>query len=235
MSAMLLLLRRLPTSNGHRVLVLPGFSASDRSTDPLRNLLRQLDYRTYRWDLGVNVGRMRRILEGLVGKLDQTYQRRKGPVPIVGCSLGGIHARDLAHARTDVVCQVVARDSHIQMLEEDAPTARPTWKALSRCHSSDFGQEVRDLYRPPVTIPNTSSYSRIDGVVSWQACLIPRTATRANVWIFRSRWVGLNSAAIADRLARGRTSCRRGTCVARSLRQSIPTLNVYSPRRLPDQ
>jgi pimeloyl-ACP methyl ester carboxylesterase len=205
MSAMLPLLRRLPTGDGHPVLVLPGFSASDRSTDPLRNLLRRLDYRTYGWGLGVNVGPTRRILDGLVRKLDQAYQRRGEPVSIVGWSLGGIYARELARARPDVVRQVITLGSPIQMIEADSSSAQPMWDAMSRYHSPGFRQEMRDVHRPPLAIPNTSIYSRTDGVVSWQACLVPRTATSENVRVFGSHCgLGFNSAAItviADRLA----------------------------------
>jgi pimeloyl-ACP methyl ester carboxylesterase len=205
MSAMLPLLRRLPAGDGHPVLVLPGFSASDRSTDPLRNLLRRLGYRTYGWGLGVNVGPTRRILDGLVSKLDQAYQRRSEPVSIVGWSLGGIYARELARARPDVVRQVITLGSPIQMIEADSSSAQPMWEAMSRYHSPGFRREMRDVHRPPLAIPNTSIYSRHDGVVSWQACLVPRTATSENVRVFGSHCgLGFNSAAItviADRLA----------------------------------
>ncbi len=205
MSAMLPLLRRLPTGDGHPVLVLPGFSASDLSTDPLRNLLRRLGYWTYGWGLGVNVGPTRRILDGLVRKLDQAHQRRKEPVSIVGWSLGGIYARELARARPDVVRQVITLGSPIQMIEADSSSAQPMWDAMSRYHSPGFRQEMRDVQRPPLAIPNTSIYSRTDGVVSWQACLVPRTATSENVRVFGSHCgLGFNSAAItviADRLA----------------------------------
>jgi pimeloyl-ACP methyl ester carboxylesterase len=205
MSVMLPLLRRLPTGDGHPVLVLPGFSASDRSTDPLRKVLRRLGYRTYGWGLGVNVGPTRRILDGLVAKLDRAYQRSEQPVSIVGWSLGGIYARELARARPDMVRQVVTLGSPIQMIEADSSSAQPMWEAMSRYHSPGFRRAMRDVHRPPLEIPNTSIYSRTDGVVSWQACLVERTATSENVRVFGSHCgLGFNSAAIAviaDRLA----------------------------------
>ena len=153
MSAMLPLLRRLPAGDGHPVLVLPGFSASDRSTDPLRNLLRRLGYRTYGWGLGVNVGPTPRILDGLVRRLDRAFQRRGQQVSIVGWSLGGIYARELARARPEMVRQVVTLGSPIQMIEADSSSAQPMWEAMSRYHSPGFRREMRDVHRPPLTVP----------------------------------------------------------------------------------
>jgi len=180
MSAMLPVLRRLPAGDGHPVLVLPGFTASDRSTHPLRGLLRHLGYRTYGWGLGVNVGPTRPILDGLVSRLDRAFERRTEPVSIVGWSLGGIYARELARSRPDLVRQVVTLGSPIQMTESD-------------------------VHGRPLTTPNTSIYSRTDGIVSWQASLVHRTATSENVRVYGSHCgLGFNSAAIAviaDRLA----------------------------------
>ena len=186
MSVLLPMLRRLPKGDGHPVLVLPGFTASDRSTEPLRRVLRSLGYRTYGWGLGVNVGPTSRILEGLVRKLDRAHQRRNEPVSIVGWSLGGIYARELARARPELVRQVITPGSPIQMIETDSSSAQPMWEAMSRYHAPGFRRAMRDVHRPPLTIPNTSIYSRTDGVVSWQACLVERTPTSENVRVFGS-------------------------------------------------
>ena len=236
MSAMQPLLRRLPAGDGHPVLVLPGFSASDRSTDPLRNLLRRLDYRTYGWGLGVNVGPTRRILDGLVSKLDVVCQRRSAPVSIVGWSLGGIYARELARARPDLVRQVITLGSPIQMIEADSSSAQQMWEAMSRYHSPGFRQAMRDVHRPPLTTPNTSIYSRTDGVVSWQACLVPRTSTSENVRVYGSHCgLGFNSSVIsviADRLAQPIGSWEHFS-PPWYLRGAFPPATDRDPERLP--
>jgi len=205
MSALLPALRRLPHGDGHPVLVLPGFSASDRSTAPLRSLLKRLGYRTYGWGLGVNVGPTSRILEGLVRKLDRAYQRRGEPVSIIGWSLGGIYARELARARPDRVRQVITLGSPIQMVAADSSSAQPIYESLQKYHSPSFSRPVRESERPLLPVPSTSIYSRTDGVVSWQACLVRRTSTSENVRVFGSHCgLGFNAAAItviADRLA----------------------------------
>lgn len=184
MSALLPLLRRLPSGDGHPVLVLPGFIASDRSTAPLRKLLRQLGYRTYGWGLGANMGPSRDVLDGLVDRLDRAHDRRREPVSIVGWSLGGVYARELARARAALVRQVITLGSPIRNAQEAAAG--------------------RDFSRP-LPVPSTSIYTRTDGVVPWRSSLIERTETSENVRVEGSHCgLGFNAAAIAviaDRLA----------------------------------
>jgi len=205
MSTLLPVLRRLPKGDGHPVLVLPGFSAGDRSTSALRDLLKRLGYRTYGWGLGVNVGPTSRILEGLVRRLDRAYQRRNEPVSIIGWSLGGIYARELARACPAQVRQVITLGSPIQMVAADSSSAQPIYESLRKYHSPSFTRPVRESGRPLLPVPSTSIYTRTDGIVSWQACLIRRTPTSENVRVFGSHCgLGFNAAAItaiADRLA----------------------------------
>lgn len=184
MSALLPLLRRLPSGDGHPVLVLPGFIASDRSTAPLRTLLRRLGYRTYGWGLGSNMGPSPDVLAGLVERLDRAHDRRREPVSIIGWSLGGVYARELARARAALVRQVITLGSPIR----DA-------------HAAAAG---RDFSRP-LPVPSTSIYTRTDGVVPWRSSLIERTSNSENVRVEGSHCgLGFNAAAIvviADRLA----------------------------------
>jgi pimeloyl-ACP methyl ester carboxylesterase len=205
MSLNMPLLRRLPHGDGHPVLVLPGFMASDRSTQPLRRLLRDMGYRTYGWGLGVNVGPTERILEGLARKLDRAFRKSGQPVSIIGWSLGGIFARELTRARPDQVRQVIMLGSPIQMVEEDSSSAQPLWDVLRHHHAASIDRSVRDIDRPEINVPSTSIYSKSDGIVSWQSCLVEQTDHSENVRVFGSHCgLGYNTsviAVIADRLA----------------------------------
>ena len=96
-AASLPLLLRLPKGDGRPVLVLPGFMASDTSTEPLRWLLRHLEYRTYDWDQGRNIGPTATIVDGLVDRFDQVVVAETGePITLIGWSLGGLYSRALA-------------------------------------------------------------------------------------------------------------------------------------------
>lgn len=205
MSAMLPLLRRLPKGDGHPVLVFPGFTAGDRSTEPLRRLLRDLGYRTYGWGLGSNVGPTQRILDGIFQRLDRAHGRDGLPVSLIGWSLGGIYAREIARVRPDLVRQVITLGSPIQMTENDESSASRIWDSLRRHHAPGFRPPEREADRPLLAVPSTSIYTRTDGIVNWKACLIRKTDRSENIRVYGSHCgLGFNAAAIyamADRLA----------------------------------
>src|SRR5690606_28808512 len=91
------LLRRLAHGDGHPVLILPGFLASDLSTRPLRRFLRDLGYWAHRWNLGVNLGLTGDLEQRLAERLEEVYRRHGRRVSLIGWSLGGVYARVLAN------------------------------------------------------------------------------------------------------------------------------------------
>jgi len=206
MTAMLPALRRLAKGDGHHVIVLPGLAAGDGSTLPLRRLLRDLGYHAHGWRLGQNVGPTPKILQGLGALIDRISQQANGePVSLIGWSLGGLYARELARVAPDQVRVVITLGSPIQMDENDQSNAQRMWDALKRFHNPEFKRDVRAAFRPPLQVPATSIYSRTDGVVNWRTSLIRRSATSENIRVYGSHCgLGFNNAAVyavADRLA----------------------------------
>src|SRR5712672_627724 len=105
------LLLRAPKGDGHPVLALPGFLASDLSMAPMRRYLKELGYDAHAWNLGRNLGGVaskRAALRDLVSQIHDTSGRK---VSIVGWSLGGIYARDLALQLPDMVRSVITLGS----------------------------------------------------------------------------------------------------------------------------
>ena len=198
-------IRCLPHGDGHPVIVFPGFTAGDRSTAPLRKVLRELGYRTYGWGSGVNIGPTTAILTGLVRRLDRAYRRDERPATLIGWSLGGIYARELARAYPSRVRSVVTLGSPIQMTGADRSGASRMWETMQQYHERGFARPERDARKPALAMPSTSIYSRTDGVVDWRASLIERTDRSENIRVIGSHvGLGFNSAvayAVADRLA----------------------------------
>ena len=95
--------------NGPPALVLPGFLATDRTTMDLRRALAMAGWRTYPWGLGMNLGARANTLELLSQRLEAIYDGR--PVLLVGWSLGGMFARELARKYPDKVRAVVTLGS----------------------------------------------------------------------------------------------------------------------------
>ena len=83
------LLMRAPRGDGHPVLTLPGFLASDLSMAPMRRYLRELGYDTYAWKMGRNTGGIARMRAALADRLGEIHGQTGRKVSIVGWSLGG--------------------------------------------------------------------------------------------------------------------------------------------------
>jgi len=90
------LLMRAPRGDGHPVLTLPGFLASDMSMAPMRRYLKELGYDPYAWKMGRNIGGVSSKRAALRDRLAEIHDATGRKVSIVGWSLGGVYARDLA-------------------------------------------------------------------------------------------------------------------------------------------
>ena len=104
-----------PRGDGHGVLVFPGLLAGDASTVPLRAFLRWLGYDVRGWDLGRNHGPTEAVLAGLPRAVLDHSERTGRPVSLIGWSLGGIYAREMARRHPRQVRQVITLGSPYAM------------------------------------------------------------------------------------------------------------------------
>ena len=115
------LLAAFPRGDNHPVLVLPRLHATDASTSTLRTVLKQLGYRTYGWRLGRNNGPTSKVVHGMRARL--LTNRHQRPVTLIGCSLGGIYARQLARPEPQAVRQVITLSSPIRLVRHEQSRA----------------------------------------------------------------------------------------------------------------
>jgi hypothetical protein len=195
-----------PRGDGHGVLVLPGLLASDTSTVPLRGFLGWLGYDVRGWDLGRNRGPTEEVLAGLPRALLAHARRTGRPVSLIGWSLGGIYARELARRHAKHIRQVITLGSPFAMQDPQRQSRvnRP-YQRLSHLHADGARLPRPEQRARPIAVPSTSVYSRLDGIVSWQACVEPQTERHQNVQVRCSHiGFGVDPATlwlIADRLA----------------------------------
>ena len=198
------LLMRAPRGDGHPVLLLPGFLASDLSMAPMRRYLRELGYDAHAWRMGRNLGGVARMRVALRDRLAEIHAAAGRKVSIVGWSLGGVYARDLALQAPDMVRCVVTLGSPFAN-DVRATNATRLYEALSG-EAADDNPELRAAIAGDLPVPATSIYSRTDGIVNWRTCLLRPSDTAENIEVHLASHVGLgvNPAAlwaVADRLA----------------------------------
>ena len=199
-----LLRRTAPRGDGHPVLVLPGLMAADTSTRPMRRYLRTLGYHVHGWRLGRNVGPTRELVEGMGARLDDLLARHGRKVSVIGWSLGGLYARAIARLRPDDVRLVITLGSPFRMTAGSQSRAHRTYQRFASRHV-DGGTLRTGGTAGPLAVPATSIYTRMDGIVSWRACLDDEGPRAENIEVFGSHvGLGHNPAALwamADRLA----------------------------------
>ncbi len=146
--------------DGPPVLVIPGFIANDRTTMELRRALAEAGFRVHPWRHGMNWGARADTLDRLKRALDLCGAKR--PVLVVGWSLGGLYARELARVAPDRVRAVVTLGSPVW---GDRRHYTNVWKLYERIarHPVDNPPIPDSEAKPPV--PTLAIWSRRDGIV----------------------------------------------------------------------
>ena len=198
------LLSLAPRGDGHPVLVLPGLVASDISTRPLRAFLASKGYAVSGWRQGRNLGLRAGVQDGMVDLLQEMNDSHGGKVSLVGWSLGGLYARQLAKMMPERVRQVITLGSPFAA----GPKSTNAWRVYEiasgrRAEEEDprFGGSLAGA--PPV--PTTAIFSRTDGICAWQGCREQASAMSESIEVESSHCgMGHHPAAVyavADRLA----------------------------------
>ncbi|MBV9205915.1 MAG: alpha/beta hydrolase [Actinobacteria bacterium] len=194
-----------PRGDGHGVLVWPGLLATDTSTVPLRQFVRWLGYDVLGWNLGRNRGPTQAVMAGLPRALMDHTERTRQPVTLIGWSLGGVFAREMARRHPGLVRQVITLGSPFAQRHPRQSHAYGPYQRLGRLHVDEAELPSAEQRAQPVGVPSTSVYSRWDGVVSWRTCIEPETRLHQNVEVRCSHLgFGVDPATlwlIADRLA----------------------------------
>jgi len=202
------LLLGAPRGDGHPVLVLPGFLVGDLSTTMLRGYLKLLGYETHGWELGRNFGGIARMRVKLRERLTQISEQSARKVSVVGWSLGGVYARDLALAMPDAVRSVITLGSPFSR-SPNASNISDVYEFVSGEGPWDNGEPTEhefDAIAGDLPMPATSIWSKVDGVVTWRSSVVEANAHAENIEVIGASHIGLgaNAAvlwAIADRLA----------------------------------
>ncbi len=168
MLPMLGLKRCLPQGDNHPVLVFPGFLASSRSTRTLRQYLADLGYRSHRWKLGYNMGYSYKLHYGMRDRVTRLVERYGEKISLVGWSLGGVYARELAREMPDIVRKVVTLGSPFRGHPSSSNVHR-IFNMFTEVPYEEMPVSFLENMAHPPPVPTTAMYTRGDGVVAWQS------------------------------------------------------------------
>ncbi len=122
------------------------------------------------WKQGRNLGLRDGVQGSMVELLKEMNETHGRKVSLVGWSLGGLYARQLAKMMPDRVRSVITLGSPFA----GHPKSTNAWRVYEFASGKraddtddDFGGSLADT--PPV--PTTAIYSRTDGVCAWQGCM----------------------------------------------------------------
>ena len=183
--------RRMPSGDGHPVLVLPAYGTGDLGMLPLRRFLARLGYAVFASELGVNLdrgelrirriedaARFRRAQSERVAERARAIQRQTGRrTSLIGWSMGGLFAFDAAWLAPDSVRRVVTLGAPF-----GDPRGTALWDVMRRLNGSTTPVEEQDFdawLDPAPTeapCPVTILFSPRDGIVGEEAARLARAS-----------------------------------------------------------
>jgi pimeloyl-ACP methyl ester carboxylesterase len=152
--------------SGQPVIVLPGFLSPDITTVRLRQFLAQQNFTPYAWTCGLNIGPMPNVLRDVQRQVHEVADKAGKPVSLLGVSLGGTIAREVAKACPDTIARVITLVSpiHMPVVTPLAPLA----EAAALLWNMQELEALRAIAEPP-PVPVTAVVSPDDGVIDWRA------------------------------------------------------------------
>ena len=153
---------RRDVGRGRAVMVIPAFLASDMATAQLRRTLRACGFRPFGWKQGPNLGANAAKFARLLRRID-IIAAAHGPVALIGWSLGGLYARELARRRPRQVSAVLTLGTPFSQ----SLRANNAWKLYEAINDHDVDHPpvpIAPDVKPPV--PTVAMWSPRDGIVA---------------------------------------------------------------------
>ena len=168
----------------------------------MRQYMRRWGYDAQRWELGRNVGlTWQRDLEKLLDeRLELLFEETGGKISLVGWSLGGLFAREMARRNPQFVRTVITLGSPV-----GDPVATNVWRLYEfvsgmSLQDQDIRRRIDKLHEPIPDVPVTAIYSKTDAIVSWKIAKVPPGENVENIGINMSHFgMGFNPTVFLDR------------------------------------
>ena len=136
----------------------------------MRTYLNKLGYNAFDWGMGRNMGKVE-YMELLLERLDEIHLNTSQQISLIGWSLGGVFARQLAKERPDITRQVITLGSPFRNITQPNNVEWLYTIFSGGKHARDTNQVLLENLPLPAPVPTTAIYSKEDGIVPWQECL----------------------------------------------------------------
>lgn len=157
---------------GQPVMVLPVFGKGPDSTALLRDALQGAGFTAYDWGLGVDKGPGELGLDRWMTRLEEqvieVFEAQWQPITLVGWSLSGIYAREVAKRTNPLVRQVITLGTPFNTAADPRGEVALLKLLAGRDPRTALAMRKRLRQRPPV--PCTSIYSVADKSVPPRMC-----------------------------------------------------------------
>ena len=169
----------------------------------MRQVLNSIGYEAVGWEQGVNTGPRAETVHALQETLGRLADDSGGEVSIIGWSLGGLYARLLARTQPQRVRFVITLVAPIRFNHADRSRASGLYRAMEQPEERHVWRAMRE---PPLLVPTTSIFTKLDGVIDWRACIDEPRPNAESIEIRGASHFGMGHnpgaiVVIADRLA----------------------------------
>jgi len=155
--------------DGRQIMLLPGFMADERAMWPLQRYLQYLGYEALPWGNGRNNGRPEQDAERVLEQIHAV--RRSGePITLIGWSLGGVIAREIARREPDLVREVITLGTPVEGGPKYTTTAT-RFAENAKIDLDALERRIHEMNSQGIECPLTVLYSRSDGIVDWRAAI----------------------------------------------------------------
>ena len=155
--------------DGRQVMLLPGFMADERAMWPMQRYLQYLGYEALPWGIGRNNGRPEQDAERVLEAI-HAVRRGEEPITLIGWSLGGVIAREIARRAPDLVREVITLGTPVEGGPKYTATATK-FAENAKIDLDALEQRIHQMNTHGIECPLTVLYSRSDGIVDWRAAI----------------------------------------------------------------
>ena len=181
------LIKSQPKGDGHPVLVLPGYGATDGSTTLMRYFLRKIGYAAYALEAGRNIEGLENRIRGMddavrfreqfvevtSARVRDIHRLTGERVSVVGWSMGGLYAFDVSQEVPELTRRVITLGAPF-----GDPRGTSMFEVMRRLSGSKTPLEAQNVdgwvskARAP-KVPTHIIYSDRDGIVGSEIARLP--------------------------------------------------------------